>query len=191
MTLMQAALEADAERLGALAGLERDLDRSLLLAVQATEMADTASTTGALLRRRPAKPSHRRDDSQRERPPAGPRTRSERKDHRRQREPRRRHAVRGGDEPPDRTLGHDQCPPSARVGTRRHRVRHRRHARPGLLRRVRRRRRRRGDTDRASPLHRPPRPRSATSPSARMAGASSPRPATAGPGSHPSSRCGT
>ena len=45
-----AALEADAERLGALAGLERDLDRSLLLAVQATEMADTASTTGALLR---------------------------------------------------------------------------------------------------------------------------------------------
>ena len=44
-----AALEADAERLGALAGLERDLDRSLLLAVQATEMADTASTTGALL----------------------------------------------------------------------------------------------------------------------------------------------
>ncbi len=44
------ALVADAERLGALSGLERDLDRSLLLAVQATDMASTVSTTGALLR---------------------------------------------------------------------------------------------------------------------------------------------
>jgi len=35
----EASLEAAAERLGALAGLERDLDRSLLLAVQARKMA--------------------------------------------------------------------------------------------------------------------------------------------------------
>ncbi|MGI9052631.1 MAG: BTAD domain-containing putative transcriptional regulator [Ilumatobacteraceae bacterium] len=44
------ALLADAERLGALAGLEGNLDRALLLAAQAASMADTASTRGALLR---------------------------------------------------------------------------------------------------------------------------------------------